>query len=94
MPKIRDAAIDLYRARIERVEASKALKSYREQHGSCEREDHYGNVRPCYYRIPDQDEWCEVCLGSQPLFERKMKASQKCGAAIRRIMHVCKKGGE
>jgi len=90
MPKIRDAAIELYQARVERIGANKALRDYREQHGSCENEDQNGKTTPCFYLKPDQNEWCDVCLGSQSFFEKKMKAARRCGAAIRKIMFLCK----
>jgi hypothetical protein len=93
--KIRDAAINLYHARNARVAARKALKEYREKVGECEESTELydrSDKNPDCYRNEglNRTDWCSICEGSQPLWEAKVKASNKAGAALRVVMALCK----
>jgi hypothetical protein len=91
MIEMRTAAMRLYRARSERVAAHAALKSYREKHGGCKCLD--DEIRtPCFIKYQFRNgDWCAVCAGSQPLWERRKKASTEVGAAMKHLMSVCRK---
>lgn len=88
---IKQAAIELYQARKERDEAHEALKKYREGAGDCKRKyrGEYRENVSCFNWHPDQNEWCTVCLASQPLWERRKKASTRVGVALRKLMSLC-----
>jgi hypothetical protein len=90
---IETAAMRWHRARKALQKAKDALKAYRETHGGCEAEgEDNGDREPkgiCYHDTQDQNEWCETCLGSEPLFQAKRKAGQEQGAAMRQLMRLC-----
>lgn len=93
MTTIEAAALDFYRAREARKTAKNALLEYRQQVGDCEARDSEARQPPCYYSDAsrEDDEWCNVCEGAQPLWEFYRKASARSGASMRRLLLLCKK---
>lgn len=95
---IEHAARELVAARARRAAAKKALLAYRQEHGGCENNDdeqhdvgdHRGN---CYQRYPSLplDRRCDVCQGSEPLWQARTRAATDVGAAMRRLTRLCNK---
>ena len=101
------AALRFYHARVKKRDAKAALKAYRLDNGACISggimragiRTRDGDEGPCWsdahaiypFGIMPRDEWCEVCLGSQPLWEHYRKMNTEAQAALRRLMHLCKK---
>lgn len=88
-----EASARLYRAMVARREAKAALRKYREERGSCEWENPTAGedtIFPCYRDIRAM-EWCDVCHGSQPLWEAYRAAAIEQGAARRTFMAVGKR---
>ena len=90
MADFKGAAIALYQARQRHKQAHEALKQYRKEHGSCDGEN-YANTGPCYMRYDlTRVDWCDICEGSQPLWEERTRASRRLGPTLRRLMYLCK----
>lgn len=101
MRSIERAARELVAARARRVIVKKALLAYRQEHGSCEAIDEqyppYGEgPGPCYMRYPSLslDKRCDVCQGSEPLYQARKQAASEVGAAMRRLTRLCNKESE
>jgi hypothetical protein len=90
-----EASARLYRAMAERRAAKTALREYRERVGECEHAlaDESGMFGDACYRRAQNgrisaDEWCDVCAGSQPLWECYRDAARAQGQAVRTFMAV------
>ncbi len=91
MSRIRDAALDFYKARQKQKEAKAALRKFRQENGGCD------CAMPCYYSqrpIDGNDEyepWCDNCQAAQPLWETYQKSANLVGASLRRLLLLCQK---
>jgi len=81
------AAIAYYQARRGKLQAHADLVAYRAEHGGCIGDDK--DVGTCYEGY--NDDWCAICLGSQPLWEARKTASYRVGTALRGLMRLCEK---
>ncbi len=97
---IAEAALQWARARDASRAAKAALLAYRVEHGSCT-ETLSEKSRGCWdlYAGPVWErqflplaEWCEVCAGSQPLWQSRKHAAIAVGVATRRLAYLCRKG--
>lgn len=91
MTELEQAAIDLYKARMKRDKTKKVLREYREEYGSCKMEIPVYGVQECYREQKPEDQWCEVCQGSQPLYLERKEAGNKVASSMRRLMNLCSK---
>ena len=94
--EVSQAAFAFYRARLKQRETKMALRIYREQHGACPLYDNGyhrdgRDGRPsCFQTSEPMSEWCEVCRGSQPLWEARRQAAKDAGVALKKpISSVC-----
>lgn len=104
MEDIEQAAMSLVDARNERTKAKAALLKYRQENGECSRVDASRSRNdhgipdplppPCfqserYFNNSVTDQWCEVCAGSEPLYQARKKAAIRVGNALRRLTAIC-----
>lgn len=91
---MREALRKLYSKRAAKIAAKEALREFRAEHGSCLDEGNSVDVPTLRcFREPDKpkEQWCEVCLGSQPLWEARQKAQAQAAAALRSILRIAAK---
>lgn len=101
MSEIERAARELVAARRERHDAKAALLKYRQDKGDCERRVGAQNFDalvppPCfqserYFSDNPTDQWCEVCAGSEPLYQARKRAAIRVGKALRKLTNACAK---
>lgn len=99
--RIELVAKELIAARARRKEAKDALRVYRQKNGACESlDDSYfpdgGGLGACYSRYPSlpMESRCEVCQGSEPLWQARQKAAAEVGSAMRRLTNLCNKASQ
>lgn len=103
---IEQAARELVEARRERSNAKAALLKYRQENGECSRVDASRSRNdhgipdplppPCfqserYFNNGVTDQWCEVCAGSEPLYQARKRAAIRVGKALRKLTNACVK---
>ena len=102
MTTLETAALTWHAARQKHRTAKEAILEYRRIHGSCtvKPESYYDDsgAGPCYTRGPRREtlgrallfaDWCEVCQGSQPLYEARYAAGIAVGVALRALGRAC-----
>lgn len=91
MSAIEKAAKRLFAARLVSSQAKFCLQQYRQEHGGCIYPPESGRSN-CYlqWQLP-KARWCEVCRGSEPIYQARKKAAIEVATAMRALMHLCKK---